>query len=307
MNLYRKYRPNKFEDMLGNREEIESLQSTLNRKDRPHVYLFHGVSGAGKTTAARIAAKMIDDNESSIVEINSSNNRGIDTARQIIEQMQCAPFGGTATIFIIDEVHQTSKDWQDAMLKPLEDTPNHIYFFLCTTNPEKLKQALRTRCSEFHFPSLDKKYLIKLMRTVCREENKNVSDEILEEISVWSQGSPRKSLVLLEKIIDMDSESALRLLEKGMSDEDDEETIELCRALIDRKNTWGTVAELIKKLSETDMEKIRYSVLGYMQNVLLSGKENTRAAIAIESFSEPFYNTNKAGLVLACYQTVNMS
>ena len=90
MNLYRKYRPQNFKEMLGNRAELESLEVALTKKDAPHVYLFVGPAGCGKTTAARISAGMVGAQEMSIFEINSSNNRGIDTARSVIDKMEYA-------------------------------------------------------------------------------------------------------------------------------------------------------------------------------------------------------------------------
>jgi len=305
MNIYRKYRPQEFSEMIGNRDEIESLELTLNRENRPHVYLFHGVSGGGKTTAARIVAKHLGADEISISEINSSSNRGIDTARQIIEQMRSIPFGGVQ-VYIIDEIHQTSKDFQNALLKPLEDTPDYVYFFLCTTNPEKLILPLRTRCSEFKFPALDKKNIVRLLKRINREEEKLVEDDVMEEIAIWAEGSPRKALVLYEKIMEISSEKALKVLEKGITDEEDGQTIELCRALLNKSATWGSICEVIKNMNDSDYEKVRYAVLGYMGNTLLSGKENNRAAVALESFQEPWYNSGKAGLILACYNVLHV-
>src|SRR5690606_15380302 len=99
----------------------------------------------------------------SIREINSANNRGIETARQIIDQMRFMPAGGSTLVYIIDELHMATKDWQNAMLKPLEDTPAHVFFFLCTTNPEKLIAPLKSRCLEVKFNSLDEKEMYILL------------------------------------------------------------------------------------------------------------------------------------------------
>ena len=305
MNIYRKYRPKEFSEMIGNRDEIESLELTLNRSNRPHVYIFHGIAGGGKTTAARIAAQKVGADELSILEINSASNRGIDTARQIIDQMRSIPFGGVM-VYIIDEVHKCSVDFQNALLKPLEDTPDHVYFFLCTTNPEKLILPLRTRCSEFKFPALDKKNIVRLIKRINREEEKLVEDDVMEEIAIYADGSPRKALVLYEKIMDMNSEKTLKVLEKGICDDEDGQAIDLCRALLNKTATWGSICEIIKAMNETDYEKVRYAVLGYMSNTLLSGKENHRAAIALESFQDAWYNSGKAGLVLACYNVLHV-
>ena len=143
MSLYLKYRPKDFDEMVGNDETIESLKKLIQKEDRPHTYLFTGQSGCGKTSAARICANKLGAKGHSIIEINSSNNRGIDTARDIIDQMQYKPLEGNIWVFIIDEIHQTTSVAQNALLKPLEDTTDSAYFFLCTTDPQKLIKPLK--------------------------------------------------------------------------------------------------------------------------------------------------------------------
>ena len=153
MNLYNKYRPKDFNEMVGDSAIIENLKTNIKKEDKSHVYLFTGPAGCGKTTAALICANYIDNPQ--VIEINSANNRGIDTAREIIENINGRPIMGGSWVYIIDEVHETTKDWQDAMLKPLESTPPYVYFFLCTTNPEKLKTAVKNRCSIYNFKSIN--------------------------------------------------------------------------------------------------------------------------------------------------------
>lgn len=303
VNLYRKYRPKTIDQMIGNETELESFKNKIESKDPPHVFLFSGPSGCGKTTLARIAANMLGASDMSISEINSANNRGIDTAREIISQMQYSPVDGAYKVYIIDEVHQTVATWQNAMLKPLEDTPDHVFFFLCTTDPQKLLKALKNRCSIFKLSSLKHKEIFRLIRKVNKSEELKLSKDILEEIADASEGSPRKALVLLEKISGLEDENAIiKILETG--GEENAEIIDLCRALLAKNTSWGNITDKIKGLTETDPEKIRWAVLGYMNSVLLSGKQNPRAATAIESFSEPFYNNGKSGVTLACYDTI---
>lgn len=302
MSLYRKYRPQSFKEMLGNRAELESLEIALNKEDKSHVYLFVGPAGCGKTTAARISAQIVGAQEMSIFEINSGNNRGIDTARSVIDRMEYAPIDGDAIVFIMDELHQTVGTFQNAMLKPLEDTPNHVFFFLCTTDPQKLISALKSRCSVFQFPTLGIKFILKILKKVSRAEDIDIDGDLLEEIADHSEGSPRRALVLLEKVIGLDEDKMKRIISEGFDLEDEKEAIQLCRALM--KGDWKEITEWIKALKELDPEKVRRAVLGYMNAVLLSGKKSDRAALVLEYFSEPFYNTGKAGLTLACYQTL---
>ena len=301
--LYQKHRPSSFDEMLGNESEIESLKQAFSKDNPPHVFLFSGETGCGKTTAARICSKLVGAGELSITEINSSNNRGIETARQIIDQCQLMPLDGTAMAFIIDEVHKTTGDWQNAMLKILEDTPSTVYFFLCTTDPQKLIPTLRKRCQTFNFNPIDPETLTRLVKRVAKKEGMSISAEIAEAIGNKSEGSARVSLQLLEKIMTMEDEEALKIINSAVS-EDSAEVIDLCRALLAGK-PWGEISGILKGLKETapDAEKIRYAVMGYMSAVLLS-KQNDKAAVTLEMFSEPFYNSGFPGVVLACHQVI---
>lgn len=302
MELYKKYRPSSFDEMIGNESIINNLKSLIEKGDK-HVFLFTGESGIGKTTAARICAKKLNANELSIIEINSGNNRGIDTARQIIEQMKNYPIYGKTWIYIIDEIHKVTSEWANAMLKPLEDTPSHVYFFLCTTNPEKLLKALKNRCQIIKFPVLSNKDLTRLLRKINRKESGKANNEIIEKIVDLSYGSARKALVLLEKIINEEPEQGLKILKNDI-ESDKREVIDLCRSLINNRNSWQDITDILNKLKDEDIEKIRRAVLGYMNKVLLNGKQNDRAAIILEAFQEPFYNIGFPGLTLACYQSL---
>lgn len=301
MSLYNKYRPKTFEEMIGNSSQLTSLKNQLIKKGQ-HTFLFTGPAGCGKTTSARICADMLGG---SIREINSSNNRGIDTAREIIDSIRYISIDGQPIIYIIDEAHKATNEWQNAMLKPLEDTPNNVYFFLCTTNPEKLLKTIKSRCSIIKLNTLSSIQIIKLLRLINRNEETNVSLEIIEDIADLCEGCPRKALVLFEQIIGMEDKDAQNLLNNNILEED-KQTIELCRGLLNSSRTsWGEICEYLKAIEE-DPEKIRWAILGYMSKVLLSGKRNDKAALILELFNDPFYDSGKNGLILACYQSFFM-
>ena len=305
MSLYLKYRPDNFESMVGNVDELQSLQEAVSRENRPHCFLLAGHTGAGKTTAARIIAAQHGVSELGVVEVNAGNARGIDTAREIIDKMRSTPIDGGAWAFILDECHRFTVDFQNAMLKPLEDTPEHVYFFLCTTDPQKLIKPLVARCFPVNFKPVSGSDLFLLLKRVQKAEATTLPKAVLEAISQNADGSPRIALQLMDKVRGADDEEAqMRLAEKGFTEEEDVETIALCRMLLNAKASWADVAKTIKAMDISDPEKVRYAVLGYMNAVLLGGKENLRAAQAIEFFSEPFYNAGKAGVTLASYQTV---
>lgn len=290
-------RPTDFKDFHGNAETVKSLKSILEREDRPKAMLFTGPSGCGKTTLARIVAKELKCSDHDFTEINISNNRGIDTAREIINGMKFKPMSGRVKIYLLDEVHKSTGDFQNALLKPLEDCPDGVYFILCTTGPEKLLKTLRNRCTTFSVEALPSKRIKRLLSQVCKKEKINVSDEVLTEISENVDGCPRQALVVLDKIRDMPEEDINEILKQTEIVE--KQVIDLCRGLI-KGSGWNKIAEIVKAIKE-DPEKVRYAILGYMSAVLLNG-DSGRAAMVIEEFSEPFYNSGKPGLVLACYR-----
>jgi DNA polymerase III gamma/tau subunit len=141
-----------------------------------------------------------------------------------------------------------------------------------------------------------------LAKMVAKREGLDFTAEVYEEIADKSAGSARTTLVLLEKVAQLSSEKALALI-KDFVDEENEEIISLCRALLNRAG-WSEISGILKKLKEEEPESIRWAIMSYMSAVLLNGKENGRAGLALEMFSEPFYNSGFSGVVLASFQVV---
>jgi len=196
--LHIKYRPQTFDELIGNETTIESLKSILQReKGEIRSFLFTGPSGCGKTTIARIMANELKCSDRDLQEYNSSNTRGIDTIREIANNCRYSPLNGKVKIYLLDEIHKATNDAQNALLKLLEDTPNHVRFILCTTDPEKLLKTIKTRCSTFVVSSLQRAKIMKLLKWVCEEEKCDISQKVIQKIAECADGSPRQSLVLL--------------------------------------------------------------------------------------------------------------
>jgi DNA polymerase III subunit gamma/tau len=293
-------RPDSFEKVIGNKEIVTSIQSLLKKENHPHSYLLYGQSGCGKTTIARIMAKELNISENDIQEINSSNNRGIDTARDIIQNVHYKPLQGKYKMYILDEVHKATKDFQNAMLKVLEDTPSHVYFVLCTTEPEQIIKTIRTRCSSFEvlFPAVN--VLARFLKGIAEKYKKKFPASIYKAIAEHSENSIRQSLIILEQILEIeDEEKALSVINSIKSQE--AAVIELCRALI-KKQSWSTISKLLKNIQE-EPEKVRRAVLGYASAVLLNAGDEQAAEI-IDNFKDNFYDSGKAGLVYASFLSV---
>jgi DNA polymerase-3 subunit gamma/tau len=297
--LHIKYRPTTFDEMIGNEATVEKLQSIVGRTTgEVRSFLFTGPSGCGKTSAARILKTELGCSDRDYVELNSASVRGIDTIREIEDSCRYAPMSGKVKMFVFDECQQWLAPTQNAALKLLESSPKHVRFVLCTTNPEKLLKTIHTRCSPFNFSSLRKNQTIKLLQWVCKEENTEVSSQIMSKIAEYSDGSPRQALVLLDQIIDVESEdTALQMLVDASVGESN--VLDLCQALLMTNSKWETISKILINIDE-EPEKIRIAVLSYFGKILLS-KDSSRVADMMIRFTDPFYHSGKGMLILACY------
>lgn len=305
MPLYLTYRPQSFDEVVGNKSTVASLQSILKREeDIPHAMLFSGPSGCGKTTLARLVVQKLGIKAEDLIEVDSADFRGIDTVRNIRQQMRYAPLSGKRRAWILDECHQLSKDAQSALLKALEDTPEHVFFILATTDPQKLLTTITNRCMKFEVHTLSSKQLVDLLCWVLKEEDaeERVPTKVVAAIAQNSLGSPRAALVMLDKVIDMESEGMLAAVEQAAREE--HQVIDLCRALI-YNDKWAKVKKLLLSLQEQEPEQIRHAVLRYC-NVVLLNEDEPRAYVVMDCFRSSFYEAGgMAGLTMACYEALN--
>lgn len=297
-----KYRPTMLKSFVGNKATVNALRSMMERADIPHTILFTGPSGTGKTTLARIVSRRLQCSRYDLREMNTADFRGIDTVREIVHNMAIAPMSGSCRVWILDECHNLTKDAQHALLKALEDMPNHVYFLLATTDPGKLLDTIRTRCVTFEVKPLSDDEMKTLVAGIVEKEVVKVPTEVVDQIVFDSQGSARMALTILDKIIGMEPEEMLEAAKQQAADQN--EAIALCRALL-RKRPWGEVSLILRGI-EQEPEQVRRMVLGYAQSVLLKGKEdNGQAYIILAAFREPLYDSGKPGLVAACYEAVH--
>lgn len=300
--LYKKYRPQKFEDMFGNKTILSSMKSAIKKNQLPHTILLSGPSGCGKTTIARILKNELDCADGDFEEYNCSDRNGVDFGREIIARMRFKPMNGKCRIWLLDECHQLSTACANVLLKPLEDTPSYVYFILSTSEPDKLIPALKTRATHYSVSKLGEGDLRALLGSISDLENIKISSEACDQIIENCQGSARMALVMLDQIKNLEEKEVAKVVENIAAQES--QTIELCRALVYGKG-WSEVRTILANLKE-DPEKIRRAVLGYASKVLISPNSRSvgQAFLVIQCFENSFFNSGFAGLVGACYDVV---
>lgn len=302
MELYKEVRPKELSQVKGNADVIATLEKYLEKPEKfPHTILLHGPTGCGKTTIARIISDKLGCKDSEFVEINSANFRGIDTIRDISTNCQFKPIYGKVRVYLIDECHKLTNDAQNAALKLFEDTPNHVYFILCTTIPDKLIPEIKGRCQTFQVKTLNDTELMPLLRKTVRELGESVPKEVYDAIIKSSKGHPRNALQILENVLQAPIEKRLELAKIVFNEE--VESIELSRALLKGGNNWKEVRYILNRLKDQDVEGIRRAVLGYCSAILLND-DNARAGLIMDFFADNFYNSGFPGLVHACYSII---
>lgn len=298
MELYNKYRPTRFKDVVGQESSVKVLVKMLKDKVVPHALLFHGPSGCCKTSLARIVAAKLDINN--LQELNCSDVRGINEIREIRSRINLRGLGSKNRGYLIDEAHGLTSDAQDAFLKMLEEPPKHVYFLLATTHPEKLKDTIRNRCSKIPVKLLSDKEMKVVIDRVLEGEGQEISDDVLERLLESAEGSPREALMTLQTVLSLEEEE--EQLDAIIKSSTRTKGIELARVLIKPKVKWPVVTKILTNLDD-DPEKVRRIVLGYATAVLMKG--SPRAFLVINAMRDNFFDCGKAGLAAACYEIVN--
>ena len=218
--LYRKYRPKKFEDVVSQTTIIQTLENSIKTSHIGHAYLFSGPRGTGKTTAAKIFARAVnclnykDDlcNECKnciysgqkecmdIIEIDAASNNGVDEIRELRNKVKILPSELKYKVYIIDEVHMLSIGAFNALLKTLEEPPEHVIFILATTDPQKIPNTIISRCQTFQFKKISPNDIKQMLEKIASNEKIEIEDEVLTSIASVSDGGLRDAIGLLDKL-----------------------------------------------------------------------------------------------------------
>ncbi|WP_022846670.1 DNA polymerase III subunit gamma/tau [Desulfurobacterium sp. TC5-1] len=222
----RKYRPSRFSDVVGQEHVTETIKNAIKTGKIAHAYIFAGPRGVGKTTTARIIAKALNcenprDGEPcnacsicdainkgafpDVIEIDAASNRGIDQIRELRETVFYSPTRGKYKVYIIDEFHMLTKEAFNALLKTLEEPPEHVVFILATTELDKIPATILSRCQRFLFKKVPENRIIETLADICGKESVNFETEALKLIAVASEGCLRDAESLLDQLIALSS------------------------------------------------------------------------------------------------------
>ncbi len=254
--LYRSYRPQNFEDVVGQEHIIRTLKNQIENNNVGHAYLFSGTRGTGKTSTAKIFARavncensvnqepcnecevcrdILNDNVMDVVEIDAASNNSVDDIRELRESVKYSPAKAKYKVYIIDEVHMLSQGAFNALLKTLEEPPSYVIFILATTEPHKIPATILSRCQRFDFKRVTVKDMTARMQRICNEENIEVEEKALNLIARNSQGALRDALSILDQCISFsDSKIEYKDAVELLGTVNIEQLFEMAQSIIDQ-------------------------------------------------------------------------
>ena len=270
--LYRKYRPDCFENIVGQDYIIKTLQNSVLNNNISHAYIFSGPRGTGKTSTAKVFAKAINcldpvngspcgkcefcqnfQENPDIIEIDAASNNGVDEIRTLIDNIKLMPTNGKYKVYIIDEVHMLTTSAFNALLLTLEEPPSHTIFILATTNIENVPITILSRCQRFDFQKIKVEDIVKRLEYICDIENIKATPEALKEIAYLAEGGLRDALSLLDQLSKTNQELTLELIDKEVKTLSESEIIDLLNVIED-----NDVEQFLEHLQDYEQRAIDY-------------------------------------------------
>ena len=309
--LYRKFRPLNFSEMVGQEHITRTLRNQVIEQRVGHAYLFNGGRGTGKTSAAKILARAVNclnpkDGEpcneceickailsgslTDVVEMDAASNNSVEDIRAIRDEVNFLPTRAKYRVYIIDEVHMLSTGAFNALLKTLEEPPEHVKFILATTEPQKLPATILSRCQRFDFIRISTQDIIKRLEIICKESNIQISKEALELIAILSEGAMRDAISILERcaaeqteeinedkvrdLVGIPKITYINKLAKGIINKEPEEAINIVNTILEEgKDIDNFLWELIKYIKDILVYKSTSKLEIYNQEEIKNIKE----------------------------------
>lgn len=298
--LHDHYRPRELCDVVGQDVAVRALEGVIKREES-RAFLFSGPSGCGKTTLARIASHLMGCVDRNVVEIDAATNTGIDAMRKVQELTLYRPFGKDKwRALIVDECHALSKAAWQSLLKIVEEPPEYVAWFFCTTEPTKVPATIKTRCTSIALKSVPETDLRKLFTRVAEAEQIRMERDVRDVVIREAEGSPRQLLVNMATCRGAKSRKEASELLRDVRESDG--VAELCKFLMQR-GSWSRAAGILAALEDELPESVRIGVCNYLGGALRRAKSDREACsiLAImEPFAAPFgFGADKAMLALA--------
>ena len=288
--LYRKFRPLKFDEIVGQEHIVRTLKNELINDRVGHAYLFNGGRGTGKTSAAKILARAVNclnpkDGEpcnecavckaalegslTDIVEMDAASNNSVEDVRAIRDEVNFLPTVAKYRVYIIDEVHMLSTGAFNALLKTLEEPPAHVKFILATTEPQKLPATILSRCQRFDFKKISNDNIEKRLNFVCEQSNIDITPEAKKLIAILAEGAMRDALSILERCMQEEGKITEDLVKELVGIPKTESVNKITKSIL-QKNTedaLGTINEIITE--GKDISNFLWEIIKYVKDILM--------------------------------------
>lgn len=289
--LYRTYRPQTFEEVVGQDIIVKTLQNSIINNKIGHAYLFCGPRGTGKTSIARIFAKALNcpntvdakpcnecpickeittGTSPDVIEIDAASNNGVDEIRELRDKVKFLPAGTKYKVYIIDEVHMLSTSAFNALLKTLEEPPAHAIFILATTEPNKVLPTIISRCQRYDFKSLTNDEIYNRLKLVCEKENVKFEEDALMSIAVAAEGGMRDGLSLLDQAISLADDSINDDVASNVTGTVDKTNLLTLARSIEDKNITDALKQITNLQNNgRDTQKITNGLLAFYRDILI--------------------------------------
>ncbi|TSC92318.1 MAG: DNA polymerase III subunit gamma/tau [Candidatus Berkelbacteria bacterium Licking1014_96] len=289
MSLYRKYRPQKFKDLVNQEHIKKTLLAALSRGRIGHAYLFAGPRGTGKTTAARLLAKALNCphrnpepcnrcfsckeqiklSSLDLIEIDAASNRGIDEIRELRERIKLVPSSSEYKVFIIDEVHMLTPEAFNALLKTLEEPPSHAIFILATTEPHKIPATVLSRCQRFDFTPLGILEIVQRLKKISQAEKIKFDKDGLRMIAAAASGGMRDAISILDQLSSSGKKINAKMVQETLGVVSERAMLKLFESLINKD--LDLALEALAKIKEKGYNLIHFRemLLNFLREVLI--------------------------------------